>query len=105
MPRLSPQGYAGSDVENQGHMVPAPLIGRFMTAVARGLKGEEAGLPGLGVNLQHLSSPSARKRLRMGEKHTGVLLTHIDCTGSGFGVLKEGDVILEARLCNKWRMC
>lgn len=78
-------------------MVPAPLIGRFMESVARGLTQEAAGLPGLGVHLQHLQSPSARRKLRMGPKHTGVMITHVDCTGSSYGVLKENDVILEAR--------
>lgn len=65
------QGYAGSDVENQGHLVPAPLIGRFMASVAAGLSPDAAGLPGLGVHLQHLQSPSARSELKMKAHHTG----------------------------------
>lgn len=41
-----------------------------------------------------------RKKLGMG-KRTGVLLTHVDLTGSCYGILREGDVILEARAARR----
>ena len=43
----------GSDIENQGHMVPAPLIQRFLAAAA---SGRSPGLPSLGAYLQTLQA-------------------------------------------------
>ena len=82
-------------MENQGHLVPAPLVGRFLAAVRGGKPAEASGLPSLGVHLQHMMSPSARAKLGMGPHHTGVLISHVDCTGSAAGLLRERDVVLE----------
>jgi len=45
-------------VENQGHMVPAPVIARFLEGVTE--DGRPPQLPSLGVHLQLLNSPSLR---------------------------------------------
>lgn len=42
--RLLAQGYAGSSVENQGHMVPIPFVHHFLEGVQRG----NPQLPSLG---------------------------------------------------------
>jgi hypothetical protein len=60
-------------VENQGHMVPAPVIQRFLESYLGSEAGRQPQLPSLGVHLQLLSSPSLRKYLKMGEEHTGVM--------------------------------
>jgi len=86
------QGYAGSSVENQGHMVPMPIVHHFLEGVHRG----DAHMPSLGVHLQLLQSPVLRKSLRMTDgKHTGVLISRVDFGASSYGVLKEGDVLLQ----------
>ena len=91
------QGYAGSSVENQGHMVPAPVIDRFL----RGWEADEDAaqkeprLPSLGVHLQLLNSPSLRKYLRMRDGQTGVMVTHIEHGSSAEGTLRAGDVLME----------
>ena len=85
------QGYAGSSVENQGHMVPAPVIHHFLDGVAKG----SSGLPSLGVHLQLLMSPSLRKWLKMSDDQTGVMVTHVEHDSSAEGVLRAGDVVLE----------
>ena len=89
------QGYAGSSVENQGHMVPAPVIDRFLQGVSQDEDARPPQLPSLGVHLQLLNSPSLRKYLKMGEHHTGVMVTHVEHGSSAEGVLAPGDVILE----------
>eukprot|EP00239_Pterosperma_sp_CCMP1384_P007891 CAMPEP_0197855054 /NCGR_PEP_ID=MMETSP1438-20131217/25889_1 /TAXON_ID=1461541 /ORGANISM="Pterosperma sp., Strain CCMP1384" /LENGTH=387 /DNA_ID=CAMNT_0043470029 /DNA_START=30 /DNA_END=1193 /DNA_ORIENTATION=- len=86
------QGYAGSSVENQGHMVPTPLLNRFLKGVQRG----NPGLPSLGVHLQLLQSPVLRSKLLMDDsKHTGVLVARVEYNSSAYGILQPGDVILK----------
>jgi len=87
------QGYAGSSVENQGHMVPAPVIARFLAGVED--LGRPPQLPSLGVHLQLLNSPSLRKYLSMKDTDTGVMVTHVEHGSSAEGVLAPGDVVLE----------
>ena len=100
------QGYAGSSVENQGHMVPAPVIDRFLKGVLEGRRTasnskrpaskEPPQLPSLGVHLQLLNSPSLRKFLKMrDDAHTGVMVTHVEHGSSAEGILEPGDVVLE----------
>eukprot|EP00240_Pyramimonas_obovata_P002994 CAMPEP_0118926744 /NCGR_PEP_ID=MMETSP1169-20130426/4365_1 /TAXON_ID=36882 /ORGANISM="Pyramimonas obovata, Strain CCMP722" /LENGTH=624 /DNA_ID=CAMNT_0006868361 /DNA_START=264 /DNA_END=2138 /DNA_ORIENTATION=- len=85
------QGYAGSHVENQGHMVPVPLVHHFLEGVARG----NPRLPSLGVHLQLLQSPVLRRSLKMREgEHTGVLISRVDTGASSRGVLFPGDVVM-----------
>ncbi len=85
------QGYAGSDVENQGHMVPPPLIGRFLAAARA---GKPTGLPSLGVYLQLLQSPALRRKLGMADAETGVLVTWVEHGSCCEGVLRPGDVLM-----------
>jgi len=92
------QGYAGSSVENQGHMVPAPVVDRFL----RGWEADETSaaqkeprLPSLGVHLQLLNSPSLRKFLKMRDGQTGVMVTHVEHGSSAEGTLQSGDVLME----------
>lgn len=86
------QGYAGSSVENQGHMVPSPFIHHFLEGVRRG----NPQLPSLGVHLQLLMSPVLRESLGMVTgKHTGVMVARVDFGASAFGTLRAGDVLLE----------
>ena len=87
------QGYAGSSVENQGHMVPAPVIARFLAGVDDA--GRPPQLPSLGVHLQLLNSPSLRKYLKMKDSDTGVMVTHVEYGSSAEGLLSPGDVLLE----------
>ena len=92
------QGYAGSSVENQGHMVPAPVIDRFLRGIDDDDDAEEKpppNLPSLGVHLQLLQSPSLRKYLKMKDTDTGVMVTHVEHGSSAEGSLIPGDVLLE----------
>ena len=86
------QGYAGSDVENQGHLVPPPLIGRFLAAARA---GRPTGLPSLGVYLQLLQSPALRARLGLKDGDTGVLVNWVEHDSCCDGVVRIGDVLTE----------
>jgi len=86
------QGYAGSNVENQGHMVPAPLIRHFLEGMTR----EQSGLPSLGIHIQYMQSPALRASRGMeSAQETGVLVSHVEYGSSADGVLLAGDVLLE----------
>jgi len=91
------QGYAGSSVENQGHMVPAPVVDRFLRGWDKDKDAaqKEPRLPSLGVHLQLLNSPSLRKFLKMRDGQTGVMVTHVEHGSSAEGTLKSGDVLME----------
>jgi len=91
------QGYAGSSVENQGHMVPAPVVDRFLRGweADKDAARKEPRLPSLGVHLQLLNSPSLRKYLKMRDEHTGVMVTHVEHGSSAEGTLRTGDVLME----------
>lgn len=89
------QGYAGSSVENQGHMVPAPVVDRFLRSWEEGKDTREPKLPSLGVHLQLLNSPSLRSFLKMAPEHAGVMVTHVEHGSSAEGTLRIGDVLME----------
>ena len=84
------QGYAGSDVENQGHLVPTPLIHHFL----EGLKIGNPSLCTLGISMQRLQSESLRKKVELAPGETGMLLSKIQYKGAADGKLMEGDVLL-----------
>ena len=84
-------------MENQGHMVPAPVVDRFLRGWDKDKDAaqKEPRLPSLGVHLQLLNSPSLRKFLKMRDGQTGVMVTHVEHGSSAEGTLKSGDVLME----------
>ena len=86
------QGYAGSDVENVGHMVPTPLIHHFLQGIER---GDNTGIPALGIRMQFLENPSLREYLKMRATDKGVLVSSVEYGCSAWGILKVGDILLE----------
>ena len=84
------QGYAGSDVENQGHLVPTPLIHHFL----EGLKIGNPSLSTLGICMQRLQSESIRKKLGLAPAESGMLISKVVYQGAADGKLIEGDVLL-----------
>ena len=87
------QGYAGSDVENQGHLVPTPLIHHFLDGLERG----EPTLPTLGICMQRLQSPALRAKLGMDAGETGVMISKVFHEGTSWKRLEEGDVLLSVQ--------
>ncbi len=85
---------AQEDAENIGHIVPPLVINQFIAGVDR-FGGEYKGFPALGLTLQTLENPLLRSELGLTEDQSGVLITHTTQGGSGVGVWKEGDVLIE----------
>lgn len=84
------QKLTGAD--NIGEMVPAPVIRTFLGGVA---DGKIAAIPGFGIWTQNLENPLLRKQAGLSKGESGVLVTAVEYGGSGWGVLRTGDALLE----------
>ena len=77
-------------VDNIGEMVPPPIIRAFLDGVKSGKYPE---IPALGITTQNLENPLLRKQLGLVEGQRGVVVLHIDHSGSSDGILEPRDVI------------
>ncbi|MDB4957330.1 MAG: peptidase and chymotrypsin/Hap [Myxococcales bacterium] len=77
-------------VDNIGEMVPPPIIRAFLDGVKSGKHPE---IPALGITTQNLENPLLRKQLGLADGQRGVVVLHIDHSGSSDGILQERDVI------------
>lgn len=75
-----------------GEIVPAPMIEHFLSAVR---EGRSPALPGIGIRTMKLENPALRRRLGLGRRDGGVLVTGVAHGGSAEGAMAEGDVLLE----------
>ncbi len=77
--------------ENIGYMVPVPVIEHFMTDIET---GKRDGIPSLGVVLQNMENPDMRRRYKMEEDQTGVLIIGVIPGSAADSHIKEEDVLL-----------
>ena len=81
------------DAEQVGYVIAEPVISHFLADVER---DAATGFPSLGARVQELESRSHRASLGLPESWTGgVLIRRIGWDSSAWGVLREGDVLLE----------
>ncbi|OGQ85879.1 MAG: hypothetical protein A2289_17270 [Deltaproteobacteria bacterium RIFOXYA12_FULL_58_15] len=81
------------DAQQIGYMISVPVIEHFLADVDAGVT---PGFPELGVHSVPLESAAHRRMLGLcGEHDNGVLVARVTFEGSAWGVLREGDVILE----------
>ncbi len=81
------------DAEQVGYVIAGEVISHFIADVER---GSVSGFPALGAWTQELESNSHRAALGLPEERTeGVLIRRVEWEGSAWGVLEEGDVLLE----------
>lgn len=74
-----------------GYAIPSDVIRHFLKDLADGRYG---GFPSLGIIWQNLENESYRLKLGLQKKQAGVVVTGVEYGSSGWGVLKEGDVIM-----------
>ncbi len=79
------------DAENIGYVIAAPVIEHFLADMDNGVFD---GFPSLGVYAQPLESRSHRQALGLPQEHRGVLINQVAYEGSGYGVMRRGDVLL-----------
>ena len=84
--------FQGSDdTQNQGEMVPIPLIQHFLDGIAN---NRPLAIPELGIRVQNLENPTMRMALGMKPEQTGVVVRSVSFGGSASGILRAGDVIM-----------
>ncbi len=77
-------------VDNIGEMVPPPIIRAFLDGVD---KGKSPEIPALGITTQNLENSLLRKHLGLADGERGVVVLHVDHSGSADGHLMPRDVI------------
>jgi len=78
--------------DNIGYMVPVPVIRHFMDDIA---DGRYDGFPSLGVVMERMENADLRRRYRMPEEYTGMLVVKVVPGSPADGKIEKGDVILE----------
>lgn len=78
--------------QNIGYMIPSPIINHFLDDLG---DGDYSGFPTLGIAFHNTENKTLRKFYRMKENEGGVLITTVLPYSSAYGILKEGDVVLE----------
>jgi S1-C subfamily serine protease len=86
------QGYSGAVAQNVGYIIPGPVVARFLEDIKDGTYDHYADLA---ISDFPLENPAMRRALGLKENGMGVLVAHVDGTGSCAGVLQRGDVLLE----------
>ena len=74
-----------------GYMVPPPIIKHFLDDIEN---GQYEGFPSLGIKTQNIENEGLKKKYKMSETDTGVLVTRIVSGSPAEGVIQEKDVIL-----------
>lgn len=82
-----------TESQSIGYAIPSVVISRFLKDLEDGSYG---GFPSLGIMWQNLESEPYRLKLGLRKKQAGVAVTGVEYGSSGWGVLKEGDVIVSA---------
>jgi S1-C subfamily serine protease len=81
------------EAENIGYMIGSPVVSHFLEDME---SGTFDGFPDLGIVIQGLGSTSHRRSLGLpAGRKGGVLVTDVVCSGSAWGSLRRGDVLLK----------
>ena len=81
------------NADNVGEMVPAPIIRHFLESIEKGAR--TLSIPALGITTQGLENKDLRARVGVESGEGGVLVLAIDYGASAWGVLEQGDALLE----------
>jgi S1-C subfamily serine protease len=74
-----------------GYMVPAPIIEYMLEDIE---DGTYDGVPTLALSYQNLENPALRKKYKMSEEESGILVIDIFYNSPCRGVLQTGDILL-----------
>ena len=81
------------NADNVGEMVPAPIIRHFLESLEK--SAATLSIPALGITTQGLENRDLRAQVGVESGEGGVLVLAIDYGGSAWGVLEQGDALLE----------
>jgi len=82
------QGLRGAD--NIGYMVPTPTVKHFFKDME---DGTYHGFPDIGIAIQDMENPAARKKFKLSEEQTGVLAYKVLFNSPAKGIIKSGDIL------------
>jgi S1-C subfamily serine protease len=77
--------------ENEGYVVPVPILTHFLRDIE---DGSYDGIPKLGISYQSMDNPDMRDFYGMGEEQTGIYVRRVRPGSPAEGQIVEGDVIL-----------
>ena len=77
--------------ENEGYMVPVPVIKHFLVDVEDGVYG---GVPDLAIQTQTMENPSLRRFYGLQDESAGILVRNVYTGSPAKGLLFPGDVLL-----------
>lgn len=80
-----------SQADNIGYMVPVSIVRHFFTDIE---DGRYDGFPSLGVIMQGMENPDLKRKYRVPEDRTGMLVTRVLPGSPADGTIREGDVML-----------
>ena len=83
--------YDPDELENTGYMVPAPVIKHFLKDIE---DGEHDGIPDIGALFQIMENPDIKRKYKMPQSRTGVLIYGVLPDSSAKGILKKEDILL-----------
>jgi S1-C subfamily serine protease len=84
---------AAADLQSVGYFIPSEVIHHFREDADR--EGPYLGFPSLGVRVQNLENPAARRSAGMTPDESGVVVDLVFPETSADGILRAGDVLLE----------
>jgi S1-C subfamily serine protease len=76
--------------DNIGYMVPVKVLKHFLRDLE---DGHYDGFPSLGIKLQDMENPDLRRKYKVNEGMTGVLITQVLKDSPADGLLQPGDVM------------
>jgi S1-C subfamily serine protease len=82
---------AVADLQGVGYFIPTEVIGHFLADVA---DGRYDGYPDLGIQVATLQNEAERRREGLPERTTGVRVELIWPSGSAYGHLQTGDLVV-----------
>lgn len=85
------QGLYGPTTENIGYMVPAPVIKHFLNDVQ---DAKFTGIPELGLSMQKMENSDLRKRYKLEDNETGILINKVYPESPAENIIFSDDVLL-----------
>ncbi len=82
------QGLRGAD--NIGYMVPTPTVRHFFTDIK---DGKYDGFPDIGIIVQEMENPASRKKFKLTEEQTGVLVYKVLFNSPAKNHIQAGDIL------------
>jgi S1-C subfamily serine protease len=79
------------ELENAGYMVSTPIIKHFLKDIE---DGKHDGVPDIGVLVQSMENPDIKRKYKMFQSRTGVLIYSVLPSSPAKGILKNDDVLL-----------